>query len=135
VNLKFHKSHRALQKPQGSEHVSVCQQSEDDEGLIHYGLFAVSIKWVSVCPLVGSTDGLMLLLHQLLLWPTHIFRAVAAVNYQTVCNVFYLVSVKTTKYFYRRHNTANVTTSQLVTRLLTVNSNFGGFYVIEFLDL
>jgi len=30
--------------------------------------FAVSLKWVSPCPLAGSTNVLMRLLHKLILW-------------------------------------------------------------------
>jgi len=63
------------------------------------------------------------------------FRAVSAVNYLTVCNYLCLGSVQTNNCFYRRHNTADVRTSQLVTRLLTANCNFGSLYDSEFLEL
>jgi len=57
----------------------------------------------------------------------------SAVNYQTVCNDLYLGSVQTTNCFYRRHNTADVRTSQLVAQLLTANFNFGSLQGSELL--
>ena len=62
----------------------------------------------------------------------HRFRAVSAINYQTVCNDLCLGSVQTNNSFYLRHNTANVRTLQLVTQMLTANKHFGSFCVIEY---
>ena len=55
----------------------------------------------------------------------------SAVNFQTVCNDLYLGSVQTKNCFYRRHNKADVRTSQHVEPLFTTNCNFGGLYGCE----
>ena len=55
----------------------------------------------------------------------------SAVNYQTVCNDLCLSSVQTTNCLYRHHNTADVRTSQIVTRLLTANCNYCSLYGSE----
>jgi len=69
---------------------------------------------------------LICLIHKLILQPSgqNNFR-LSAVNYQTVYNDLYLAIVQTNNCFFRRHNTADVRTSQLVAGLLTANCNFG----------
>ena len=63
-------------------------------------------------------------LHKLILRPPAQVFVLSAVNYQTVCKYSYLSFVQNKNCFYRRHNTADVRKSQLVTRLLTVYCSF-----------
>jgi hypothetical protein len=113
--VAYHKWHRMLQEYQCPALITVCQQSEDNEGQTHYCISHYhysGCRWVlyQVLQTYYSVSYIRLFYGHL-----HSFRALSAVNYQTVCNDLNLGSVQTKSCLYRRHNTDNVRTSQPIT--------------------